>query len=56
MYTTPTYFNYRLQTLEVTGSNPGPAKINLIKNEKTSTGFLTLKKFTSLQGKKGRLS
>ncbi len=44
-------------TLEVTGSNPGPGKINLIKIEKkTSTGFLTLIKSTSLQGKKGRLS
>jgi hypothetical protein len=43
-------------TLEVTGSNPGPGKLSLIKIEKTSMGFLTLKKSTSLQGKKGRLS
>ncbi len=40
-------------TPEITGSNPGPGKINLIKIEKkTSTGFLTLIKFTSLQGNK----
>ncbi len=31
-------------TLEVTGSNPGPGKINLIKIEKTSMGFPILKK------------
>jgi hypothetical protein len=31
-------------TLEVTGSNPGPDNINLIK--KTPTGFLTVKKST----------
>jgi hypothetical protein len=34
-------------TLEVTGSNPGPGKINLIE-KKPPTGFLTLKKSTSL--------
>jgi hypothetical protein len=39
-------------TLEVIGSNPCPGKINLIKIEKTLTGFLTLKKSTSLRGKK----
>jgi hypothetical protein len=33
--------------LEVTGSNPGPGKINLIE-KKTPTGFLTLKKSTYL--------
>jgi hypothetical protein len=33
-------------TIEVTGLNPGPGKINLIKIEKTPT--LTLKKSTSL--------
>jgi hypothetical protein len=44
-------------TLEVTGLNPGPGKINLIKIEKKpSTGFLTLIQSTSLQGKKRRLS
>jgi hypothetical protein len=43
--------------LEVTGSNPGPGKINVIKKlKKTPTGFLTLKKSTSLRGIKGRLS
>ncbi len=47
-----------IDMLEVTGSNPGPGKINLIKKlkKKPPTGFLTLKKSTSLQGIKGRLS
>ncbi len=36
--------------LEVTGSNPGPGKINLIKIEKKPTGFLTIKKSTFLRG------
>ncbi len=43
-------------TLDVTGLNPDSGKINLIKIEKISKGFLTLKKSASLQGKKGRLS
>jgi hypothetical protein len=43
-------------TLEVTGSNPVPGKINLIKIEKTSKGFLTPRKSATLRGKKGRLS
>ncbi len=38
-------------TLEVTGSNPGPGKINSIE-KKPSTGFLTLNKSTSIRGKK----
>ncbi len=45
-----------IDMLEVTGSNPGPGKINLIKIEKKPTGFLTLKKSTSLRRIKGRLS
>jgi hypothetical protein len=43
--------------LKVTGSNPGPGKINIIKIEKKhQRRFLTLIKSTSLLGKKGRLS
>jgi hypothetical protein len=46
-----------IDLLEVTVSNPSPGKIKLIKiGKKAPTGFLTLKKSTSLQGIKGRLS
>ncbi len=41
-----------IDMLEVTGSNPGPGKINLIRLKKHQRGFLTLKKSTSLWGKK----
>jgi hypothetical protein len=49
--------NHRgIDMLEVTGSNHGPGKIILIKKlKKTPTGFLTLKKSTSLRREKGHL-
>jgi hypothetical protein len=43
-------------TLEVTGSNPGPGKINLIKIEKTSNGIPDSKKVHLSTRKKGRFS
>jgi hypothetical protein len=46
-----------IDMLELTGSIPCPGKINLIKKlKKITTGFLTLRKSTSLQGIKGHLS
>ncbi len=53
----PTCNHKGIDMLEVTGSNPGPGKISFKKFEKkTPTGFLTLKKSTSLPGIKGFLS
>jgi hypothetical protein len=42
--------------LEVTGSNPGPGKINLIIIEKNTNGIRDSKKSTFLRGIKGCLS
>jgi hypothetical protein len=52
----PTYNPRGIDMLEVTGSSPGPGKINLIKIEKNTNGIPDSKKVHLSTMKKGRLS
>ncbi len=45
-----------IDMIEVTGSNPGPGKINLISSKKNTNGIPDSKKVHLSMRKKGRLS